>query len=338
MRPARLSPRLLPAIFPVALLFAMTSAAQAQAPAAEPVFQPRLLIAFSAYHPRPKYPTIYFYEHDGAAQGKIVGSVDVTGKRSDYHASLSLDGRYCAFASEEENNVSKILLWDRTEGKLVDLPGINETPHAQLYASLSGTAKILAYTSWRHPQAQGRWDVLLYDVAAKQRLLLTALNTVANDERTPALSADGRVIGFTTNARSGKGLTDIHLYELESGLMSPAAEMNSPQRDIEPSLSGDGDLVAFCSDRPGGEGGLDIYLYQRSKHEFLPLPNLNYVSHDQAPKLSADGRYLVFTSERLAGEGERDVFLYDRVAGKLLPTPGLNGKYEDLDPCVIVLP
>src|SRR5690242_9653919 len=81
----------------------------AQAP--EPA-KTKLLIAFASFRERPKQPKIYFYEHDGDKTGKIVGSVDTVNLRSDSHPSLSLDGRYCVFASELENQTSKIFLWD----------------------------------------------------------------------------------------------------------------------------------------------------------------------------------------------------------------------------------
>lgn len=319
------------------LLLVAVGAQRLPAQESEVEFTPKLLIAFSGYHPRPKYPTIYFYQHDGKAQGKVFGSIAVSGKRSDSHASLSHDGRYCAFASEEENNTSKVRLWDRAEKKLVDLPDINKTPHAQLHASLSGNGKFMAFAAWSHPEAQGRWDVLLYDIAGRQRLPLASLNTQPQDERMPALSADGSALAFTSNAEGGKGLTDIYFYDVASAQVTHDAKLNSPRLDIEPALSADGNLVAFSSDRPGGQGGRDIYLYDREKQRFLPLPGLNYVAQEQTPSLSPDGRFIAFVSERLAGEGERDIFLYDRTAGKLLPTPGLNSKHEDLDPCVVVL-
>ena len=46
-----------------------------------------LLIAFASFRDRPKQPTIYFYEHDGVGDGKIVGSIDTTNLRSDSHPS-----------------------------------------------------------------------------------------------------------------------------------------------------------------------------------------------------------------------------------------------------------
>src|SRR5262245_27080571 len=67
----------------------------------------QLLIAFSSVRERraPPYPKVYFYEHDGVASGKLLGSIDSITKgtnftRADMHPSLSRDGRFCAFCSQ----------------------------------------------------------------------------------------------------------------------------------------------------------------------------------------------------------------------------------------------
>jgi Tol biopolymer transport system component len=308
--------------------------------AAEPDREPprvRLLVAFASYRERPKHPKIYFYEHDGVASGKIVGAIDTVDLRSDSHPALSHDGRFCAFASELENQTGKVLLWDARERKLVDLPGLNVSPHAQLGPSLSGDGSLLAFYAWNRPGAGPRWDTFLYDVAARKFLDLPGLNTPAFDERLPALSGDGRFLAFASNVRGGVGLTDVYLYDRRAGKTLALPGLNSPAMDTEPSLNADGTLIAFVSDRPGGQGGRDVYLFDRRAGQLLPLPGLNSPAHEQSPALSPDGRFLAFVSERLAGAGERDVYLYDRQSQKLLPTPGLNSKQEDFDPCVVVL-
>jgi Tol biopolymer transport system component len=319
------------------LLAVIASSARAEDTPA-PDFKPKLLIAHAAYHPRKQHPTIYFYHHDGQSLGKVVGEIKVEGKRSDYHPSLSHDGRRCAFASELENETSRILLWDLGEQKLVDLPDINSSPNALLHATMTGDGKLIAFAAWSHPEGDGRWDVLTYDVPGTRRVHPTGLNTQPLDERMPALSGDGRTLAFTSNDKTGVGVTDIYFHDVASSQTSHDAQLNSPRADIEPSLSADGKLVAFVSDRPGGIGGRDIFLYDRAKRELIALPGLNSVAHEQSPSLSPDGRYVAFVSERSSGEGERDVFVYDRETAKLLATPSLNGKYEGIDPCIIVLP
>src|SRR5207244_5118353 len=138
---------------------------------------PRLLLAFASFRERPLHPRIYFYEHDGVDKGKIVGSVDPVNQRSDYHPSLGHDGRWCAFASELENQTGRIQVWDMKERKLLDFPGLNESPNGQLGASLSGEGKLLAFAAWARPGTGARWDVLLYDLAAKKLVDLPGVNT-----------------------------------------------------------------------------------------------------------------------------------------------------------------
>jgi Tol biopolymer transport system component len=334
--------RYLPCLALAAACLGLLAAQPAQPPAAGP----KLLIAFASTRERwdPPYPQIHFYEHDGVANGKLVGSIDTISKgvnssRADMHPSLSADGRFCAFSAQLGIlDGGRIEIWDRQEKKLIALPSIQENPKIhQMGASLTADGKTVAYAAWARPGSNPRWGVFLYDLAAKQTVELPKLNREGFDQRMPAISADGRLLAYASNAPGGVGATDVYLYDLAAKKVIAIPEMNSKNLDLQPALSGDGRLVAFSSDRPGGAGGRDIYLYDRVDRKFLPLPGLNSLAAEQSPSLSADGRYLAFVSERLDGAGERDVYLYDREAGKLLPTPGLNSKQDDFDPCVIVL-
>jgi len=298
---------------------------------------PRLLIAFSSFRDRPKHPEIVLYEHDGVSQGKIRGKIDSANLRSDYHPSLTQDGKLCVFASETENQTSKIFFWDLADKKLLTLPAINDSPNALLHPSISGNGALVALAAWDKAGSSTRWDVQIYDVALKKFLDKPRFNNQYADERMPAFSGDGRLLAYSSNAKEGRGLNDVWLFDLLKQTDVPLPGLNSPGMDMTPSLSFDGRLVAFASDRPGGSGGRDIYLYDREDKKLLPLPHLNSVANEQTPSLSAEGRFLAFVSERFPGEGERDIYLYDRQAQKLLPTPGLNSKREDFDPCMIEL-
>ncbi len=307
---------------------------------------PKLLLAFASVRERraPPYPKIYFYEHDGVANGKLLGSIESIDKggnmvRSDMHPSLSGDGRLCAFSGQiGVTDGGRIEIWDRKAKKLLPLGALNDAAGVhRMSPTLTSDGKLVAYSAWAQPGGSPRWGVYVHDVTAQKLLTLPKLNGDAIDQRLPALSGDGRFLAYASNAKTGVGLTDVYLYDLSAKKVISLPEMNSKSMDLQPALSGDGRLVAFTSDRPGGQGGRDIYLYDRSDKKFLPLPGLNTEAHEQSPALSADGRYLAFVAERLTGMGERDVYLYDRDKGKLLPTPGLNSKDDDYDPCVIVL-
>jgi Tol biopolymer transport system component len=313
---------------------------------APPASGAKLLLAFASVRERraPPYPKIYFYEHDGVADGKLVGSIQSLDKgannvRSDMAPSLSHDGRFCAFSAQiGTTDGGRIEIWDRKENKLLP-SALNDGGEAhRVTPSQSGDGKLVAFSAWGQPGGSPRWGVYLYDVPGKKLLDLPRLNGEAVDQRMPALSGDGRFLAYASNARGGVGLTDVYLYDLQEKKVLALPEMNSPGADVQPSLSGDGRLVAFVSDRPDGKGGRDIYLYDRVAKKLLDLPRLNSEAPEQSPSLSADGRYLAFVSERVGGAGERDIYLYDRETQKLLPTPGLNSKDDDFDPCVIVVP
>lgn len=306
----------------------------------------KLLIAFASVRERrdPPYPKIYFYEHDGVKDGKIVGHIDSPGMgvnktRADMHPTLSRDGRYCAFSAQfGVTDGARIDIYDRQEKKLLALPEIHGLPKVhEMAPSFSADGKLVAFTAWAWPGLSSRWGVLLYDTSAKKLVELPKLNGETSDQRMPALSGDARFMAYASNIKGGAGLTDIYLYDLKEKKIVALPELNWKGLDIQPALNGDGRLIAFSSDRPGGAGGRDIYLVDRLDKKFLPLAGLNSDAHEQSPSLSDEGRFVAFVSERIGGAGDRDVYLYDRQSQKLLPTPGLNSKEDDYDPCVIVM-
>lgn len=304
----------------------------------------KLLIAFASTRERrdPPYPRIYFYEHDGVANGKLLGFIESPGMgvnktRADMHPALSRDGRFCAFSAQFGiTDGARIDIFDRQEKKYLTLPQIHGLPKVhEMAPSFSGDGKLMAFTAWAWPGLSTRWGVLLYDTTAKKLVDLPKLNGETSDQRMPALSGDGRWLAYASNLKGGVGLTDIYLYDLKEMKTVALPEMNSKNMDIQPALSNDARWIAFISDRRGGAGGRDVYLFDRADKKLLPLPGLNSDAPEQSPSLNGDGRYLAFVSERLGGTGERDVYLYDRQTQKLLPTPGLNSKDDDFDPCVI---
>lgn len=302
----------------------------------EPQFQLRLAFACNREHYY--YPQIYVYEHDGASSGRLSGPIHPEPKRLDHQPALGGGGQLLAFGSELEGQLGYVQLWDLAHDRAVPLPGLGDTPHAQMAPSLSADGTLLAFSAWRRPGASRRWDVLVYDVAARQLLNLPGLSTPAFDERRVALSGDGRWIAFTTNDPGGRGLTDIRLFDRSTGQVDPLTDLNSGGTDTQPAISGDGRFIGFISGRSDGAGGNDVYLYDRHAHRLLPLPGCNSPAQEQSPSLTADGQYLAFVSERLDGAGERDIYLYDRKSGRLLDTPGLNTPRDEMDPTLIRIP
>jgi Tol biopolymer transport system component len=318
----------------VLLVVVLGSAGTVQSPSPSPA---KLLLAFASYRDRPAFTTLYFYEHDGVSQGRLLDPIPTAFERADYHPSLTADGAVCAYAAKQVGGFpGYIQRWDVRGRKPLEQPAFNEGFAARMEPSLSGDGRLLAFTAWERPGGAGGWDAFLYDTQSRQLVNLPGLNT-QYEERELTLSGDGRFLAFVSNRPGGEGLSDIYLYDRTIKSLVALPGLNTPHRELNPALSYDGRLLAFVSDRPGGKGGKDVYLYDRQTQALLPLSGLNAVGHEQTPTLSPDGRFIAFVSERLSGAGERDIYLYDRQTSKLLPTPGLNSAKEDFDPSLAYL-
>jgi Tol biopolymer transport system component len=307
------------------------------APADEPAFTTTLRLALASNREHYWYPRIVIYDHDGANQGKVAKALTSPDKRLDHHPTLAGDGQRLVYGWEAEGGVGRMQLWDLKSATGQELGELDQAATTLFSPSLATDGKLLAFTAWSRPGASNRWDVHLWDLAAKKPLDLPNLNSQQFDERRVAISGDGRWLAFTTNASDGQGLSDIRLYDRTSGKVDLLAELNSPASENYPALSGDGRLVAFTSDREGGRGGSDVFLFDCQSRNLVELRGLNAPGQEQSPSLSASGRYLAFVSERLHAVGEQDVYLYDRTLGRLIDTPGLNTARDDFDPVVVEL-
>jgi hypothetical protein len=332
----------------VALALLVLSFCAAPVPAEEPA-KPNvaLRLAVSSYRNRVQHPEILLYEHDGVGAGVLKPAFPSVNKRSDHHPAFSADGRFLTYASEAEGVPSTIQVWDLRESKSLELPGLNETPHAQGNPVLAGAGPRLVFDAWSRPGQPGRWDVVAYDLGAKKlepiafpsangapgNVSKGLVSTGKGDERSPSMSADGRLLAFASWSGGETG-TDVRVVDLIAGREVPTPGLNSDRFDGEPALSDDGRWLAISTDGDGGEGGRDVLLYDLEGARGVRLAGVNTAGQEQSPALSADGRYLVWVAERFDGEGERDVFLYDIASEKLLPTPGLNSVRDEMDPAI----
>ncbi|HEV2844861.1 MAG TPA: hypothetical protein VG477_08455, partial [Thermoanaerobaculia bacterium] len=196
-------------------------------------------------------------------------------------------------------------------------------------------------------------DIFLHDrVAGTTRLVTHAAGspvTAADREvelQSPALSADGRFVAFTSPARDlvpglGDGATyNVYLWDRETGeatLVSRRAGAGEAADgdSFSPSLSAGGGVLAFVSTAtelvPGTavEGQeQNVYLYERATGT-VTLVSRSAASASRsgnnpsfAPAVSADGRFVAYLSgapDLIPGQSDSnlslDVFLYDRLTG-----------------------
>ncbi|HEY3570271.1 MAG TPA: hypothetical protein VGP73_20240 [Thermoanaerobaculia bacterium] len=282
---------------------------------------------------------------------------------------ISADGRWVAFSSEasdlvagvtDANRASDVFLWDRTTGARI------------LVSRSAGSAKRTANDFSNHPalSADGRYvlyesaatdlvagqaddpgsgtiDLFLFDRVAGATALVThsrgSLNQAAGglEDPSPALSADGRWVAFTSRRPDLTGTPggdlNVYLYDrMGGGLTLVATSLSSGGRQL--ALSSDGRWLAFLSastvlpGSPNPEGTDQLYLYDRVSKAVTLVTHASgspsQVSHGTAenPALSADGRFLAFDSDAPdLAPGKLGVFLFDRVAGTLAPLSSLPG-------------
>ncbi|MDX1409514.1 MAG: hypothetical protein R3330_15310, partial [Saprospiraceae bacterium] len=161
-----------------------------------------------------------------------------------------------------------------------------------------------------------RWDEL--DQTWRQAEPLDGINTGYN-EGAHAISADGRVVAFTScGRRNSVGSCDIYLARLQAdGTWSPATnlvDINTRGWEGQPSLTADGRGMYFSSDRPGGLGKRDIWFTNQDDHgNWNPPVNLgtriNTPGNESAPFLHLNDRTMFFMSDGHPGMGDYDLFV-----------------------------
>jgi Tol biopolymer transport system component len=185
------------------------------------------------------------------------------------------------------------------------------------------------------------------------------INTSFN-ERSPALSRDGRDLFFSTNRPGGLGQFDIWVSRRtrqdDFSWQPPVnlgAAVNSSGGDVGPAWLVNGrhalPQLLFVSVRPGGMGGLDIYASERLPDgSFLPafaVAELNSPQNDFRPAIRGDGLELYFDSNRpvppgLPGTGARDLWVSTRaIRGGTWSSPVhagtvLNTEFNDALPAL----
>jgi outer membrane protein OmpA-like peptidoglycan-associated protein len=183
--------------------------------------------------------------------------------------------------------------------------------------SVTADGKILIYTSCDAPDSQGSCDLYIaYKVnGAWQRPtnMGAKVNSRSWDSQ-PSLSADGRVLFFSSNRRGGYGGNDIwYSVRQKDGSWSEAKNLggvvNTPKDEISPFMFFNNEILFFASDGHQGFGGMDIFLSRVKDGEFQKPENLGLPINDHLEQvalfITAKKDYAYYT-ELTKEEGEND--------------------------------
>jgi peptidoglycan-associated lipoprotein len=148
----------------------------------------------------------------------------------------------------------------------------------------------------------------------------------------PSLSADGKVLYFTSNMAGGYGKQDIWscTYDVKSNSWgqpkNAGPTVNTEGVEVYPALTDDGKKLYFSSDFHPGLGGLDIYIAEIGPDGKTnkPVENLKYPLNSSFDDFGIvfEGKKNrgYFTSNREGGKGEDDIWSFN------LPPLSFNAK------------
>jgi len=154
----------------------------------------------------------------------------------------------------------------------------------------------------------------------QQARSIGAIINTHNNEGAPFLSADGRIL-FFTSCTCPDGMIkccDIYFSYLKDGEFTMPrrlpAPVNTSAWESQPTFSADGKTLFFVSNRQGGQGGKDIWYSTligagRWSEPKNCGPNVNTEGDESSPFIHADNRTLYFSSNGHIGMGGDDIFV-----------------------------
>lgn len=272
-----------------------------------------------------------------------------------YFPVLTADSRKILFTKRDgthpHQNEDIYVAYLGDDGETWSLPfGIAEninTPYNEGTCTISADGNILIYTSCDAPDSFGSCDLYVaYKINGQwQRPTNMGKNVNSRSwDSQPSLSADGRILFFSSNRRGGMGGNDIYYtLRMTDGSWSEAKNLgdkvNTPKDEVSPFIYFNNEILFFASNGHKGFGGMDLFISRVKEGEFTTPENLGYPINDHQDQLAlfitAQRDYGYYTeSTFLEGEVERS-FLYRfkfpeeiNLGEKLMVTEGrvLNSK------------
>lgn len=192
--------------------------------------------------------------------------------------------------------------------------------------SITADGRYMYFTACDRKQGLGRCDIYYSikegDFWSKPINLGKPVNSSAWDAQ-PSISADGRILYFVSNRKSGKGKMDIWQSRLLETLSDGKQRwskpinmsMNTRDNEMSPFIHASNQYLIFASDGMKGMGGFDLYKMIRKKDNLWDKPvNMGYPINTFAGELglviNAKSDKAYFSSDRLKGKG-KDIFIFD---------------------------
>ncbi len=243
-----------------------------------------------------------------------------------YGPTLTGDGRTIIFTRRIDGNEDFYIshLADSGWSEALPLNSIN-TLNNEGMQSISRDGQTMIFTWCHDRQGYGSCDLYLTQKKgsgdwSKPTNLGPLINTRDWDAQ-PSLSADGRVLVFSSTRPGGVGESDLWWSQLDSaGFWSKAVPLpgrvNTAGKEQTPFLHADGKTLYFSSTGHPGLGDFDLYVSRYNKQTGWQQPvNLGYPlntsGHEGAMSLGLDGYSAYFATDRMLSEtGRSGLYIY----------------------------
>ncbi|MCM0042241.1 MAG: OmpA family protein [Algoriphagus sp.] len=160
--------------------------------------------------------------------------------------------------------------------------------------SVTADGNFLIFTSCDAPDSQGSCDLYSAEKVAGEWQAPKNMGPKINSsfwDSQPSLSADGRILFYSSDRRGGLGGNDIwYALRKADGSWSEAKNLGTPintaKDEISPFLFFNNETLFFASDGHLGFGGMDIFLSRVSEGLFQNPENLGLPINDQLDQVA----------------------------------------------------
>jgi len=246
-----------------------------------------------------------------------------------YFPVLTADGNQILFTKrdgtgnfDKEDIFTSYAEPDGTWNKPVSIAETINSQYNEGTCSVTADGNILIYTSCDAPDSEGSCDLYIaYKVNGNWQRptnMGKKVNSRSWDSQ-PSLSADGRILFFSSNRRGGFGGNDIwYSVRLNDGSWAEAKNLgdmvNTAKDEISPFMFFNNEILFFASDGHQGFGGMDIFLSRVKGGDFSAPENLGLPINDHLDQvalfITAQKDYAYFTELTSGEEGKDRSLLY----------------------------
>ena len=205
-----------------------------------------------------------------------------------YFPVLTGDGEYIFFTARSARSTEEILVSRNVDGQWNPPQNISDNINTVEFnegtCAISADGRTLVFTSCNAPGLLGRCDLLISyrqgNEWSKPKNLGKNINT-RHWESQPSLSADGRLLLFSSDRPGGRGRMDIWYSVLDKeGKWTRAKNLgkpvNTPGEEFSPFLHNNNQTLFYSSNGRKGMGGLDLFVTERSGDGWEAPVNLGY--------------------------------------------------------------